>query len=340
MMLRFSSLSLALGAWLGLLGCSAEDAHTRPLPDAGSTASDAGSTAPDAGASACGLPIESGPCEAAIPRYAFDAQQGRCVQFVYGGCGGNSNSFESMAECVAACGGPSEVACGGWSGDTCTEAEFCDFATHGCDWADASGICRPRPEACDTDYNPVCGCDGKTYSNLCAAHSAGTDAAQAGACAGGCPDGSRDPILVGGRHSFGFCAQDCVADLSIVASELDVEGACDMVELEVCDNGREGNCTTVRGELTAAGHDAARAVAAALEGVPLDSVYGCPDCADGGATSLRLRRQGAVSEHSYDFRGPPEVLGPANALLDEIIAGMRACTSGRYVVPESGCAPR
>ncbi|CAM4663608.1 unnamed protein product [Leuciscus chuanchicus] len=54
---------------------------------------------------ACRLPIVPGPCEAIIPRWAFDSSVGKCVSFTYGGCKGNGNNFYSQKKCEESCGG-------------------------------------------------------------------------------------------------------------------------------------------------------------------------------------------------------------------------------------------
>ena len=51
----------------------------------------------------CLLPPEPGVCEAYIPSYFYNATSGQCEEFVYGGCGGNENRFESFTECMRNC---------------------------------------------------------------------------------------------------------------------------------------------------------------------------------------------------------------------------------------------
>ena len=53
----------------------------------------------------CGRPPDPGPCDAALPRYAYNPITDVCEQFVYGGCEGNDNNFETQTECETTCGG-------------------------------------------------------------------------------------------------------------------------------------------------------------------------------------------------------------------------------------------
>ncbi|XP_076138057.1 amyloid beta precursor like protein 2 [Alosa pseudoharengus] len=51
----------------------------------------------------CSLEAETGPCRASMPRWAFDMRQRKCVRFIYGGCAGNRNNFDSEEYCMAVC---------------------------------------------------------------------------------------------------------------------------------------------------------------------------------------------------------------------------------------------
>uniref|UniRef100_A0A8C5HCD1 Amyloid-like protein 2 n=1 Tax=Gouania willdenowi TaxID=441366 RepID=A0A8C5HCD1_GOUWI len=51
----------------------------------------------------CTLEAETGPCRASMPRWHFDLSQRKCVRFVYGGCAGNRNNFDSEEYCMAVC---------------------------------------------------------------------------------------------------------------------------------------------------------------------------------------------------------------------------------------------
>ncbi|XP_064461960.1 blackelin-4-like [Ornithodoros turicata] len=51
----------------------------------------------------CHLPKAEGPCNGHFPVYYFDAHQGQCIEFIYGGCYGNLNNFDTYYECRKTC---------------------------------------------------------------------------------------------------------------------------------------------------------------------------------------------------------------------------------------------
>ncbi|NOY90055.1 MAG: hypothetical protein GXP55_02515 [Deltaproteobacteria bacterium] len=87
----------------------------------------------------------------------------------------------SCASAHTSCGGTS---CGGFPGATCTSGEFCDYpaSAPACGAADGTGTCTTRPTGCSRVYDPVCGCDGRDYSNACIANLNGTDVSYSGIC--------------------------------------------------------------------------------------------------------------------------------------------------------------
>ena len=44
-----------------------------------------------------------GPCRGYFPRWYYDASMQMCLQFIYGGCRGNSNNFDDYEDCMRLC---------------------------------------------------------------------------------------------------------------------------------------------------------------------------------------------------------------------------------------------
>ena len=53
--------------------------------------------------SICSLPLSKGKCQASLRRFHYDPVDGNCKLFVFGGCQGNANNFETMTECINSC---------------------------------------------------------------------------------------------------------------------------------------------------------------------------------------------------------------------------------------------
>lgn len=116
-----------------------------------------------------------------------------CIEVFAPVCGCDGNTYSNS--CFAAAAGASVVhdgeceaeperqACGGFAGLSCGDDEFCSYpASESCGFADGLGTCEPKPELCTQLFDPVCGCDGQTYSNACHANAAGVSVAAPGEC--------------------------------------------------------------------------------------------------------------------------------------------------------------
>lgn len=72
--------------------------------------------------------------------------------------------------------------CGGIGGLRCNANELCDRTAGQCNVTDATGICVVTPTFCSRVFQPVCGCDRKTYDNDCVRQMAGVAKDRNGPC--------------------------------------------------------------------------------------------------------------------------------------------------------------
>jgi hypothetical protein len=156
----------------------------------------------------------------------------------------------AQPQCVAASGGSAGggamgATCGTRGAGPCADGQYCMFpASANCGRADAPGRCQPKPGVCTFELNPVCGCDGETYSNPCAAASAGVSVEGEGECEQANADTvDCDPRKVACDELPQSCPQGqvralrdaCYGDcVDVEACKCSAPGACPMPDSYTC----------------------------------------------------------------------------------------------------------
>ncbi len=147
-------------------------------------------------------------------------------------CGCDAEMYDN--DCMAAAAGVSvasvgecdQTGCGGIAGVICDDGEYCKFEVGSCGQSDQSGVCEATPDACAEIFQPVCGCDGQTYSNECEAAVAGVSVAEAGACEEEICCAAADQPGIGDNPTC-FEGASCCADGAWQCNNGDGSSSCD-----------------------------------------------------------------------------------------------------------------
>lgn len=204
---------------------------------------------------------------------------------------------------------------------SCDDGYYCEFpAASGCEKSVFGGKCAGKPDVCTEIYQPVCGCDGKTYPNSCFAAQAGVSVAAVGSC-----DDKPEPVICGGLKglqcgkgeycNYGPDAKCGAADQTGVCAP--IPQACDAIYAPVC--GCDGKTYSSDCAAAAAG------VSVAMKGECNTQPQPTGDC--GGLKGLTCSK-GEYCRFAPDSKcGAADQLGVCTAVpkacgkLDSIVCG-------------------
>jgi hypothetical protein len=133
--------------------------------------------------------------------------------------------------------------------------------------------------------------------------------------------------IVGGGSSFGECGGLCVGELRISGTDVSLERRSWDRSIQVFASGTLSDDARARLDT----------MEAALAGTPLDEVYGCPDCADGGAAWVDLVPVRGAIRVTYEFGAAPDVLVDWEAFRQQVSDGLASCASDALVTVAVDC---
>jgi hypothetical protein len=140
---------------------------------------------------------------------------------------------------ASACGGPDDI--------PCATNEFCDFGSECFANPKPLGVCAPRPSQIECEGAPwklVCGCDGTTYWNACAAHAKGVSVQYDRYCDSGTPicgesEFSSSPrIYCEDSNQLCVWGDNCFPGMVVYGRCVDRPSSCPDVDDPVCTCGR------------------------------------------------------------------------------------------------------
>jgi len=126
--------------------------------------------------------------------------------------------------------------CGGIAGFGCAAGLYCAFALEAhCGAADQAGVCKPIAEMCTEQYDPVCGCNDKTYPNECHAAREGISIGAKGACptpaSAATPEGGEGRLC--GSRGMEPCAAGLYCKFGPDCGDTDMPGKCNKIP-QIC----------------------------------------------------------------------------------------------------------
>ncbi len=179
--------AISLGLTLALLGVACADD-----PDSATTSSSGTGESSGTGSSTSVTATDSSTTDTTTSTATSTSSEGSSSGTESSGGSSGGTSLDSSGGSEGTSGSDGSSSNGSSSGDTgdtgdtgdpacdCGIGEFCQLPVGQCDGTE--GVCVVPPMICLLIYNPVCGCDGMTYSNHCSAAGASVNIAYEGEC--------------------------------------------------------------------------------------------------------------------------------------------------------------